>query len=107
MSPDSTYTVPDLDNSPQSEVDPSTDAISNHTSDQRPEQSVAPFEPRHIGPRSQDIEAMLQVLGVGSVEALIDQAVPESIRRRSPLNIPDGQSEETLLADLKEIAGKN
>ncbi len=67
----------------------------------------APFEARHIGPRSQDIEAMLQVLGVGSLAALIDQAVPESIRRRQPLDIPDGQSEETLLADLKEIASKN
>ncbi|MGF1512794.1 MAG: aminomethyl-transferring glycine dehydrogenase [Elainellaceae cyanobacterium] len=103
MSPDSTYTAPDtapnIDNSPQPEVDPSPGP--------QPSQRVAPFEPRHIGPRSQDIEAMLKVLGVDSLAALIDQAVPESIRRRQPLSIPAGQSEEALLAELREIASKN
>ena len=35
---------------------------------------------RHIGPRPEDIENMLKVVGVSSLDELIEQTVPESIR---------------------------
>ena len=42
--------------------------------------SPYPFSARHIGPDVSDVRAMLAVIGVPSVETLISQAVPQSIR---------------------------
>jgi len=52
------------------------------------------FLGRHVGPRPEDIREMLQVIGVSSVEELIQQTVPESIRLKSgfrsiPYTCPD------------------
>ena len=44
------------------------------------------FVPRHIGPNVSEIAAMLAALGYDSLDALIDAAVPESIRLRRPLD---------------------
>ena len=41
------------------------------------------FAPRHIGPRPEERDAMLRAIGVASLDALIDEALPASIRRRS------------------------
>ena len=38
------------------------------------------FITRHVGPRSEDVEEMLKVIGVKSVDELIEQTVPASIR---------------------------
>ena len=43
---------------------------------------------RHIGPRPEDIENMLKVVGVSSLDELIEQTVPESIRLKKPLDLP-------------------
>ncbi|HBE34433.1 MAG TPA: glycine dehydrogenase (aminomethyl-transferring), partial [Cyanobacteria bacterium UBA11368] len=50
---------------------------------------------------------MLELLGFDTLDALIDAAVPESIRLRNPLQLPPAQSEYAALAQLKEIASKN
>ena len=42
------------------------------------------FVDRHIGPDTRDVMAMLQVLGRGSLDALIDATVPASIRSERP-----------------------
>ena len=42
------------------------------------------FESRHIGPSPQDVSAMLQTIGVSSLDGLIAQTVPDDIRQRSP-----------------------
>ena len=47
-----------------------------------------PFSARHIGPGVTDVRAMLTTLGVPSVETLISQAVPKSIRLDRPLDLP-------------------
>ena len=51
------------------------------------------FVDRHNGPSEQDVTAMLQKIGVSSVDELIDQTIPSAIRLKKPLNLPAGLSE--------------
>jgi len=68
---------------------------------------TTPFSDRHIGPRGDDLRAMLDVVGVGSLEELIAQAVPASIRSEAPLDLPAPASEAEMLAELRAIADRN
>ena len=66
------------------------------------------FSDRHIGVSDPaDIEAMLAHLGYPSLDALVDTAVPASIRRPDALQLPEGVSEEQILAHLRELANRN
>ena len=65
------------------------------------------FAPRHIGPRGDDVAAMLKAVGAASLDQLIDEAIPASIRLDAPLNLPPPESESAYLARLKSIAAKN
>jgi glycine dehydrogenase len=65
------------------------------------------FEHRHIGPRDREIRAMLDGLGVSSLDALVDEAVPASIRSEHALALPDGRSEREVLRVLKELSRQN
>ena len=65
------------------------------------------FADRHVGPGPQDVRAMLAALGVPSVETLITQAVPKSIRLDRPLDLPEPASEAEGLAELGEKMGRN
>ena len=65
------------------------------------------FVERHIGPRPEDVGAMLETLGYPSLDAFIDAVVPADIRSRRPLGIPAGQSEQAALAEIRALAGKN
>ncbi|MFN8407248.1 MAG: aminomethyl-transferring glycine dehydrogenase [Sphingobacteriaceae bacterium] len=65
------------------------------------------FEHRHIAPNEQDAVAMLQTIGVKSMDELIDQTIPSAIRLKKPLNLPKAKSEFDYLNDLKQIASKN
>ncbi|NNC74921.1 MAG: glycine dehydrogenase (aminomethyl-transferring), partial [Acidimicrobiia bacterium] len=65
------------------------------------------FAPRHIGPRPEDIAAMLEVVGSGSLDELIDKAVPSIIRSDDALDIPAALSESEALAALRHIADRN
>jgi glycine dehydrogenase len=72
--------------------------------------SLAPldtFAPRHIGPRGADVAAMLEQVGASSLEALVDEAIPSSIRLTTPLALPPAESESAYLARLQTIARKN
>src|SRR5262245_49704166 len=66
-----------------------------------------PFQSRHIGPDASDVSSMLKVVGAPSLEALIDEAVPASIRLKQPLDLPAGMSEYEFLRDLRHIAARN
>ncbi|SMH45343.1 aminomethyl-transferring glycine dehydrogenase [Mesorhizobium australicum] len=68
---------------------------------------TAAFVSRHIGPRTRDEREMLKVLGVPSVETLISQAVPRSIRLDRPLNLPPAASEAEALGELSAIMAGN
>ena len=65
------------------------------------------FAPRHIGPRGDDVAAMLKQVGAASLDQLIDEAIPASIRLKAPLDLPPAESESTYLGRLKGIAKKN
>ncbi|MDM8085053.1 aminomethyl-transferring glycine dehydrogenase [Cellulomonas cellasea] len=65
------------------------------------------FADRHVGPRASALATMLATLGYDSLDALIDAAVPQSIRTDCPLALPAARSEEEVLADLRAIAAKN
>ena len=62
---------------------------------------------RHIGPSPKEMEAMLEVLGAESLDALIDQTVPESIRQKEPLDFGKPMSERELLHHMRMVAAKN
>lgn len=65
------------------------------------------FFNRHIGPSDQDIPKMLEVIGVSSVEKLLEEVVPNSIRDKQPFKVVDEISEYEYLKEIKEIAKKN
>ncbi|TAF13488.1 MAG: glycine dehydrogenase (aminomethyl-transferring), partial [Nostocales cyanobacterium] len=68
---------------------------------------IKDFPQRHIGPSSSDIQQMLVTLGINSLDDLINQTVPDSIRFHQNLKLPTVQSEYAALAKLKQIAEKN
>ncbi|MGE0041640.1 MAG: aminomethyl-transferring glycine dehydrogenase [Vicinamibacterales bacterium] len=65
------------------------------------------FAPRHIGPRGDDLQAMLDVIGAPSLDALIDEAIPKGIRLERPLDLPPAETESQYLARLGMIASRN
>ena len=65
------------------------------------------FASRHNGPRDADIREMLEVLGYDSLDALMDAVVPDSIRLRTPLDLPPAQPEEVVLTSMRALADKN
>ena len=65
------------------------------------------FAARHIGPRSDDVESMLDVLGFDNLDAFIDAVVPEQIRLRRALALPGGRTEADVLATMRVLADKN
>ncbi len=65
------------------------------------------FAHRHNGPRDVDVREMLEVLGYDSLDSLMDAVVPESIRLRTPLDLPPAQPEEVVLASMRALAAKN
>ncbi|AOX03510.1 glycine dehydrogenase (aminomethyl-transferring) [Moorena producens PAL-8-15-08-1] len=69
--------------------------------------STDAFVNRHIGPNPDAIEQILNVLGISTIDSLIEQTVPAAIWLNQPLQLPAAQSEYAALAQLKEIASKN
>jgi glycine dehydrogenase len=61
---------------------------------------------RHIGPSPAEMDEMLKVVGVKTLDELIDQTVPASIRQKVPLNWAP-LSEHGLLARMREVGAKN
>ncbi|MGV3533257.1 MAG: glycine dehydrogenase, partial [Chthoniobacteraceae bacterium] len=78
-----------------------------------PEPSAALLAPtdtfirRHLGPSAEEVSAMLKTLGLDSVEALVDTAVPKAIRLEKPLALPPDRGEHETLAELRSIASRN
>jgi glycine dehydrogenase len=70
-------------------------------------QPLDTFPRRHIGPDSRETEEMLKVVGLKSLDELIEKTVPKSIRLKGSLNLPRGKGEHELLEELQGIAAKN
>ena len=77
-----------------------------------------PFEPsryqpydfanrRHIGPSPIEMEDMLRVVGVSTLDELIDETVPADIRRDTVLDLPEPMSERDVLHHMREVVKKN
>ncbi len=69
--------------------------------------STYSFQDRHIGPSLVDTRAMLAAIGVPSIETLISQTVPKSIRLDRPLDLPAPASEAEALAELGSRMNEN
>ncbi|MCS6920913.1 MAG: aminomethyl-transferring glycine dehydrogenase [Elioraea sp.] len=65
------------------------------------------FASRHIGPDEGEIAAMLAELGLPSLEALIERAVPRAIRADLGEGLPEPTDEAGVLADLAALAAQN
>src|SRR5690606_9058288 len=65
------------------------------------------FEDRHNGHSTAQVEEMLDALGVGSLEELIEQTVPAQIRKPNGLNLPPALSEVAYLEKAAQIAEQN
>jgi glycine dehydrogenase len=61
---------------------------------------------RHIGPSPDEMTQMLAAIGTGSLDALIAETVPETIRQTTPLTWA-ALSEAELLAKMRAVAAKN
>ena len=64
------------------------------------------FIDRHIGPDAEQIDQMLAVLRLDSLDHLIARTVPESIVLKSPLALAGPQTEDAALSRLKAMAGE-
>ncbi|CAF4253859.1 unnamed protein product [Rotaria magnacalcarata] len=65
------------------------------------------FVRRHVGPNARQTKEMLQILGVKSVDELIDKTVPSAIKFRGTMNIPEALSEHRALKEIEDIAMQN
>ncbi|MEM7490501.1 MAG: aminomethyl-transferring glycine dehydrogenase [Pseudomonadota bacterium] len=61
---------------------------------------------RHIGPSPEEMAEMLEAVGAESLDALIDETVPTSIRQADPLPWPQ-MTEHAILARMRDLADKN
>ena len=65
------------------------------------------FERRHIGPTDNEIKQMLSVINANSIDELIDQTIPKSIRNDKPMRLDPPMSESDYLTHLKKISSLN
>ncbi|MEQ9402339.1 MAG: aminomethyl-transferring glycine dehydrogenase [Cyclobacteriaceae bacterium] len=65
------------------------------------------FESRHNGPSAQQINEMLEVTGVSSLDQLIDEAIPSKIRKEISLKLPGALNEFEYLKSIRETASMN
>jgi glycine dehydrogenase len=65
------------------------------------------FANRHIGPGPAEQREMLKTLGVTSLDTLVSQAVPQSIRLEKPLDLAEPVSEQDALAELGAMMERN
>ena len=65
------------------------------------------FAHRHIGPNPTELNIILKTIGVESVEELLNQTIPDNIRLKKDLNIPEGISEMEFLKEIKKLSSLN
>jgi glycine dehydrogenase len=65
------------------------------------------FVNRHVGPGQGEVKAMLDAIGVASIDQLINETIPSSIRLKKELQLSEPVTEYRFLENLKKIAEKN
>ncbi|MDA9508947.1 glycine dehydrogenase [Bradyrhizobium sp. CCBAU 11386] len=69
--------------------------------------TAANFARRHIGPSARDVAAMLEAVNAKSVDALMAETLPASIRQAAPLDLGKPLSETEAIAHMGELAAQN
>ncbi|NOJ46100.1 aminomethyl-transferring glycine dehydrogenase [Bradyrhizobium archetypum] len=70
-------------------------------------EAATDFVRRHIGPSPSDIAAMLDNIGAKSLDELMSQTLPSSIRQKQPLDLGPALSETEALSHMRELAAQN
>ena len=65
------------------------------------------FVDRHIGPSEEEMRQMLDTIGVKSVDELIGQVMPQSIRLHKPLALDEPMTEAQFAAHIRTLADRN
>ncbi|GGW68867.1 glycine dehydrogenase (decarboxylating) [Winogradskyella epiphytica] len=65
------------------------------------------FALRHIGPKSDDEKAMLDTIGVSSIDQLISETIPDGIRLNSDLDLDAAMSEQEYLEHINKLSQLN
>ena len=65
------------------------------------------FVNRHLGPRANEINEMLEFVGASSMDELIEQTVPSNIRLKEPLKLKEGLTERQYFREILKLASKN
>src|ERR1017187_7736580 len=80
----------------------------NMTAQRTPaDDAAATFVRRHIGPSPRDVAAMLETVGARSLNALMAETLPASIRQKAPLDLGAPPSETEALAHMTALAAQN
>ena len=78
-----------------------------HHSMKKIQQLTDQFVNRHIGPNEEQIKAMLDKVGVNSLDELIAQTVPSNIRRTTAMNLPPPKTEVAFLKEFEKMMSQN
>lgn len=65
------------------------------------------FAPRHLGVNNEEIQQMLEKIGLNNIDELIKETIPQEILLNKKLNIPSALSEPQYLQHIRKIAQKN
>ena len=65
------------------------------------------FLKRHLGPDEGEIKKMLNKVGVESLSQLLKETIPETIRLKHPIDLPDGISEYEFTKHINSLGKKN
>ncbi len=65
------------------------------------------FLTRHNGPQNEDVQSMLETMGLSSVDQLIDETIPANIRLKGDLNLEEGMDEYSYLRHARQLASQN
>ncbi len=69
--------------------------------------NTADFSLRHIGPRAESQQEMLAVIGVDSIEQLVNETIPDDIRLQQELDLAEPMSEQEYLLHIYNLSKKN
>ena len=89
--------------------DHATATLSRPAEDSAPSLGRSLLEPvdtfihRHIGPSDDDVAEMLATLGLDSLEALVDETVPASIRQQQPLTLDGIEDQGRPLGEVESL----
>ncbi len=79
----------------------------DRTNSTNPLSKLDHFAPRHLGTNGPAADKLARFVGYDTLDALVDKAVPDSIRIEALEGLPGAIGEHDMLQELKAIAAKN